>query len=84
MTTAAVETVTLDGGLTVSLDALRLVWALEGRGVAVRVEGSDIVLWPPALLTDDDVAAVRAMKADVRALVHYCDRDPHQRVGNRP
>ena len=67
--------VTLRGGLTVSVGALRLAWALEDRGFRFEVvDDSDLCVRPGSALTADDVALIRAHKPALLALVAYCEQ----------
>jgi hypothetical protein len=52
-------TVILRPGLEVPLEVLQFGWALESRGVSMRVDGSDIVVEPRRLLSEDDLARLR-------------------------
>ncbi len=66
--------VTLRGGLTLPLPALRLVWDLEERGFDVSLDASEQpVVEPAAVLTDRDRAALRRWRRHVAALIRYVD-----------
>ncbi len=65
------DLVTLKGGLTVPLPVLQIVWSLEDRGLHFRLDGDEIVVSPRELMTDDDRAALRRWKTDVRAILDY-------------
>ena len=70
-TGTASERVTLQGGLTVSLDAFRLLWNPERRGFALRLDGDTACVRPDSALTAADRRALGAHRDDVRALVAY-------------
>ena len=63
--------VTLQGCLTVSLDALQLGWTLEDRGFRLRPVGDKLQVQPHQRLTADDVAAIKAHRDELLALVKY-------------
>jgi hypothetical protein len=64
--------VVLKGGLTLPLEALRLAWALESRGVTFAVDGEDLIVeGPRGLLTDEDRAAIRRWRRDLKAIASY-------------
>jgi hypothetical protein len=67
------ESITLAGGLCVSLDALQLGWRLEARGVTLRLDGAELAVGPRRLLTDADRAEIRRHRAELVALVGYTD-----------
>jgi hypothetical protein len=59
MATAS-ETVVLKGGLCVSIDALRLLWAFENRGCIVRrEEDGTLFVGPRHEITPADVERIR-------------------------
>jgi hypothetical protein len=62
-----------NGCLTVSVSeaAVRLVLALEARGLALTLDGQDIVIQPSRLLTDIDRAALRQLKPHVAKVLAY-------------
>jgi hypothetical protein len=51
--------VVLKNGLTVPVDAVRLLWQLEDRGLYVRRDGDGLAVGPRQHLTDADRAAIR-------------------------
>ncbi len=67
----ASEWVTLRGGLTVSLDALRVGWGLEARGFRLEQVGDKLRVAPHTALTAADVAAIRANRDELLALAQY-------------
>ncbi len=69
MPTACSEMVTLKGGLTVSLDALRIGWSLEQRGFRLEPVGGRLRVAPHDALTPDDVVAIKAHRDELLALV---------------
>jgi hypothetical protein len=69
---AATAFVVLKGGVTVPLDALRFAWALENRGARLAVDGEDLIVeGPRGLLTDEDRAAIRRWRRDLKAIASY-------------
>lgn len=74
MLITAPETITLQGGFVVTLDALRLVWDLEERGFHVRLaEDGGLLVGPRSRLTPADDRAIRQHRNDLLALVRYVD-----------
>jgi hypothetical protein len=73
-TAIASDIVTLKGGLTVSLDALQLLWALEHRQCVIK-KGEDGLLevGPRRLISDTECERIRVHKAELLALVTYCE-----------
>ena len=67
------ETVMLVPGLVVSLDALRLLWALEDRGCTVQADGGNLLVGPRHLLTEAERARVRQHKPELLALVQHVE-----------
>jgi TubC N-terminal docking domain len=67
------ETVILKGGLSVSLDALRLGWRLEERGVTLRPDGDGLAVGPRGLLSDEDRGQIRTHRDELLALVRYVE-----------
>ena len=67
--------VTLRGGLCVPTGALALLWALEERGITVRLDADGEHLWvvPGDKLTAADRFAIGAYKEHLVALISYCD-----------
>jgi hypothetical protein len=69
--TVAPELVTLRGGVSVSLPALRTLWSLEDRGFLICVDGDALVVRPRSRITPDDDRAIRAHRDELLALVRY-------------
>ena len=63
----ASESVVLKGGFVVSIDALRLLWALEERGLNVKRDGEGLVVGPRGLLTDEDTNMAEQIQGTVVA-----------------
>jgi hypothetical protein len=64
--------VTLAGGVTVSVAALDLVLKLERRGARLSRDGGDLLLHRPCDgVTADERQLLKAMKADILAIVDY-------------
>jgi hypothetical protein len=72
--TTAPELVTLKGGITVSLAALKLLWHLEDTGLHVRLDDAGgLVVGPRSRITLADDALIREYKAELIQLVRYCE-----------
>lgn len=68
------EHVTLKGGLTVPLAALKVAWELEDRGFILKADADgSLSVGPAHLLTDRDRADIRRWKRHLAALVEYSD-----------
>mgnify|MGYP001608198404 CR=1 FL=1 len=67
------ESVTLKNGVVVPLEALRLGWSLEERGVQFSVDGDELVLVPPDLVRPEEVPQLRHYCRALIELVIYCD-----------
>jgi hypothetical protein len=65
------EILTLRDGLAASVAALRLGWALEDRGLKLRVDGDDLVVAPKQLLTPADIEALRKYRADIVRILRF-------------
>ena len=69
---APTEHVTLKGGLTIPLPALRLVWSLEDRGFEQTLDGQRRYRCEPAgALTDADRAGLARWADQLAAIVAY-------------
>ena len=67
--TVAPELVTLKGGLTVSVAALRVLWGLEDRHFDLQVDGDLLLVRPKSRLTpDDDQVLCRLCRAQAADL----------------
>jgi hypothetical protein len=64
---------TLRDGLVASVTAPRLLWSLEDRGFEVVPVPSGLRVQPVQSLTPEDVATIRAYRAELIALVSYCE-----------
>ena len=73
MTSTASSLITLNGGLTVSLDALQLLLDFESRGCTVKVEEGSLLVGPKWLITNAERDRIRLHKAELLALVDYCE-----------
>jgi hypothetical protein len=71
--TVAPELVTLKGGVSVSLPALQTLWRLEDRGFLIRADGDALVVRPKSRITPDEDRALREHRAELIALVRYCE-----------
>lgn len=66
------DTITLIGGLTVPMSALRLAWDLEARGVHIRLDADGALrVGPSDRLTDSDRQAIVIEKPHLLELVRY-------------
>jgi hypothetical protein len=64
--------ITLKGGLTVPIDALRLAWDLEERGFSLtRVDGDTLSVQPYERLTRDDYQRIRRWKPQLLCVIDY-------------
>jgi hypothetical protein len=68
-----VETVTLRGGRSVSLDAMRVLWDLEDRGFTVFTSSAGLIVRPTGRITLDDDARIRRYRDELVALVRDCE-----------
>jgi len=69
---SASDLVTLIDGPTVPLAALRFAWALENRGLSMRLDGSGhLLVGPGAQLTAEDRALIRNHRDDLITLISY-------------
>lgn len=67
------NTVILNGGVSVPADALRLAWDLEARDVMLLVDDSGALRAGPAeRLTETDVEAIRRNREELKRIVVYC------------
>ena len=73
MFVATTETVVLKGGVSVSLDALKVLWNLEDRQFLLSVDGDSLLVQPQASITVADDAAIRQHRNELIALVRYCE-----------
>jgi hypothetical protein len=67
------DVITLRSGLTVPVAALRVLWALEDRGLDLQLDGEDIIIRPRGALTDADRATIVRLKPYLVALIAACD-----------
>ena len=71
------ELVVLRGGLTVPVEALRLLWLLEERDFEMRLaEDGALLVTPGSKLTTADRRAIAEHRDALRELVAYCDNPP--------
>lgn len=70
------QAITLRGGLSIPVAALRLAWQLEGIGVSMCVDGDDLVLRPRQLVPAEDVPRLRQYRRDIMRLIAYCEEPP--------
>lgn len=72
MNASEADTITLVGGLTVPVSALRLAWDLEARGLRLRAdEDGGLLVGPSTWLTSEDRQAIASEKPYLLALVRY-------------
>jgi cation transport ATPase len=57
--------------LILPVEPILLMLNLESRGISVEVDGDDLLVGPREWLTDDDRAALRRWKRDVRTIADY-------------
>jgi len=65
------ERVCLKGGLTVSVDALRLGWSLEDRGFHMRPVADKLEVQPHERLTREDAQQIRQHRDELLTLARY-------------
>jgi hypothetical protein len=70
-TSIATESITLKGGHVVSLDALRLLRALEEDGLSVERDGEYLTVAPKAKVKDEYRPAIRQHRDELLMLVDY-------------
>jgi hypothetical protein len=69
--------IALRDGLTVAEPAVLLALDLAERGVTLRVDDAGALRASPReRMTDADVADIRSLRADLAAIVTYCDSPP--------
>jgi hypothetical protein len=69
----ASEVLTLASGPTVSLAALRLLWAFEFRGCTVKRDDDVLLVGPRGLVTDAEREQIKTHRQELLALVAYCE-----------
>jgi len=75
-------TVTLPGGATVPMSALRLAWALEARGVSLALgRAGSLIVQPMEMLTEVDREAIEEWKSALVTLVACRQRGASSDVG---
>jgi hypothetical protein len=73
-TATASDFVALKGGLVVSIEALRLLWAFEHRGCTLkRAEDGSLFVGPRHQITRADLERIREHRDELLALVNYCE-----------
>lgn len=72
-TETATESVVLKGGLVVSVNALRVLWDLESRGLEITEEHDMLVIGPKTLITSEDDRAIRTFRDELLMLVRYVE-----------
>ena len=69
------ELIEFRGGLVAPVDAVRLLWALEDRGIRCQTAGSTLRVTGPngttPELTDEEITTIKARKPHLLALVAY-------------
>jgi hypothetical protein len=74
-TSSVSEIVTLNGGLSVPLPALELLWRLERDGFDIRLDDDgSVLIGPRQRLSQDDCQAITEHRDHLRALLRYCER----------
>ena len=68
---SAASFVMLRGGLSVRIEAVRLLLDLEARGVRLEADGNDILIRSGAPVTEDDRQAPQRFKGYILALLDY-------------
>ena len=65
--------VVLRGGVLVSVDALRLAWELEDRGLSLVANGTNLATVPAAGLTSDERRLLQHHHDDLLTIVRYVE-----------
>ena len=65
--------VVLRPGLSVTQEALELLWDLEDRGLIVRRDDPELLVGPRNRLTPADRSAIKAHKDELMSLLRACD-----------
>ena len=68
------DVIVLQGGVTVTREAVHLAIDLESRGVRLRIENGGLVASPAALVTADEARQLKTHVRSLKRLVAYCDR----------
>ncbi len=76
-TSAGSERVSLKGGLTVSVQALQILWDLEGRGLQCWLDGGVLCIGPTDMITPDDRVTITDYRDELYALLA-----PNERVAS--
>ncbi len=63
--------VLLSGGLAVPVEALKVCWTLEAKGVRLLRDGGDLIVRPKGSITDAERAELLRWKRHVLALLDY-------------
>jgi hypothetical protein len=72
------QLVTFRGGFVADWTVVRRLLELESRGATFRLEdGGRFRIIPPSLLTDDDIAFLRAHRDEARRVLEYQADDSH-------
>ena len=71
--TASEEIVVLgNAGVSVTREAVTLLWSLENRGLIVELDDGDLLVGPRGQLTGTDRQGIRAHKDELISLVRVC------------
>ena len=68
--------VMLGAGNVAPLEAIELLWRLEGRGLSVEMEGARLAIGPRHLISDHDRQEIRRLSGHLQTLV--TSRAPEQ------
>lgn len=70
------DTVTLRGGLVVTVAAIELLLDLERRDCVIRrTSAGGLFVGPRERVTTDDAVRIRLYRDEVLALVDYCEKE---------
>ena len=64
--------VVLRPGVSVTQEALQVLWALEDRGLTVQLDGQELLVGPQHQLTPADRLAIRKHKDELLSLLRVC------------
>ena len=70
--TSDVQLVVLQPGVSVTQEALRLLWEFEARDLTVRRDGPWLLVGPQNQLTPADRSAIKAHKGELLSLLRVC------------
>ncbi len=67
--------VVLQPGVSVTQEAIQLLWAFEDRGLTLRLDGKGLLVGPRSQLTPADRSAIHRHKDELMSLLHVCTEE---------